>query len=153
MIILISGPKQHLPKDMQQSVPIAVMSNLYTVSIGIQTTLNHPKKSYPRSHTNRQFILFMNGILLPKLFWPTVRNKLFYWSRKTFEIRGWRPRICKIFEITRTIYSSIERSELYFQKMVVKTQVIKSKNAPSYRISTQCSCFPYWCVCISSQSA
>ena len=37
------------------------------------------------------FILFANnGILLPKLFWPTVR-------KKTFEIRGWRPRICKFF--------------------------------------------------------
>ena len=33
-------------------------------------------------------------------------KKLFYWSRKTFEIRGWRSRNCKIFEITRKIYSS-----------------------------------------------
>ena len=32
---------------------------------------------------------------------------------KTFEIRGWRPRICKIFEITRTIYSNFERSERF----------------------------------------
>ena len=31
--------------------------------------------------------------------------------RKTFEIRGWRPRICKNFEIIRTIYSNSERSE------------------------------------------
>ena len=46
-----------------------------------------------------------NSILLPKLFWPTVR--------KTFEIRGWRPRFCKIFEITRTIYSNSERSEQF----------------------------------------
>jgi hypothetical protein len=30
---------------------------------------------------------FRNGILIPKLIWPIVR--------KTFEIRGWRPRICK----------------------------------------------------------
>ena len=30
-----------------------------------------------------------------------------------FEIRGWRPRICKIFEITRTIYSNSERSEQF----------------------------------------
>ena len=30
---------------------------------------------------------------------------------KTFEIRSWRPRIRKIFEITRTIYSNSERSE------------------------------------------
>ena len=34
-------------------------------------------------------------------------------QEKTFEIRGWRPRICKIFEITRTIYSNCERSEQF----------------------------------------
>ena len=44
------------------------------------------------------------------LFWPTVRKKKFYWSRKTFEIRGWRPRMSKSFEITRSIYSNSERS-------------------------------------------
>ena len=46
-----------------------------------------------------------NGILLPKLFWPTVR--------KNCEIQGWRPRICRIFEITWTIYSNSERSEQF----------------------------------------
>ena len=35
---------------------------------------------------------YNNGILLPKLFWPTVR--IFF------------SRICKIFEIARTIYSN-----------------------------------------------
>ena len=45
------------------------------------------------------------GILLPKLFWPTVK--------KTVEIWGWRPRICKMFEIRRTIYSNSERSEQF----------------------------------------
>ena len=54
-----------------------------------------------------------NGILLLKLFWPTVRKKMFWWSRKTFEIRGWKPRIFKIFEITWTIYSNSERSEQF----------------------------------------
>ena len=44
------------------------------------------------------------GILLPKLFWNIVR------------IWGWRPRICKIFEITRTIYSNSERSEQFLVK-------------------------------------
>ena len=34
-------------------------------------------------------------------------------QEKTFEIRGRRPRICKIFEITRTIYSNSERSEQF----------------------------------------
>ena len=32
---------------------------------------------------------------------------------KTFEIRGWRPRIWNLFEITRTIYSDSERSEQF----------------------------------------
>ena len=32
-----------------------------------------------------------NSILFPKLFWPTVRKKMFYWLRKTlkFEAEGW----------------------------------------------------------------
>ena len=46
------------------------------------------------------------GILLPKLFWPTVKKKC-----SSDRVRGWRPRISKKFEITRTIYSNIERSE------------------------------------------
>ena len=54
-----------------------------------------------------------NGILLPKLFWPTVRKNCSSDQEKTFEIRGWRPRICKIFEITRLIYSNCERSEQF----------------------------------------
>ena len=43
---------------------------------------------------------FLNSFLLPKLFWPTVRKKLSLWLRKTFEIRGWRPRIYKPFSRT-----------------------------------------------------
>ena len=36
------------------------------------------------------------------------------WSRKTYDICGWRPRICKIFEIIRTVYSnSSDRSEQF----------------------------------------
>ena len=48
---------------------------------------------------------------------------LTYWEKKnvlviekTFGIWGWRPRICKIFEITRTIYSNSERSEQFLVK-------------------------------------
>ena len=37
-------------------------------------------------------------------------KKMFWWSRKTFEIQGWRPRICKIFKITRKKYSHSKRS-------------------------------------------
>ena len=36
-------------------------------------------------------------------------KRMFWWLRKTFEFRGWMLRICKIFEITRTIYSNSER--------------------------------------------
>ena len=53
------------------------------------------------------------GILLPKLFWPTVRKHCSSDREKLFEIWGWRPRIFKNFEITRTIYSNSERSEQF----------------------------------------
>ena len=43
-----------------------------------------------------------------KLFWTTVLL-----IEKNFEIRCWRPRIFKDFEITRTIYSNSERSEQF----------------------------------------
>ena len=46
-----------------------------------------------------------------KIVLTYCEKKLFLWSRKTFVIRGWRSRICKIFEITRKIYSNSERSE------------------------------------------
>ena len=54
-----------------------------------------------------------NGILLPKLFWPTVRKNCSSDRDFFFEIRGWRPRICKNFEITKTICSNSERSEQF----------------------------------------
>ena len=54
-----------------------------------------------------------NGILLPKLFWPTVRKNCSSDWGKTFQIRCWRPRICKIFEITKTICSNSERSDQF----------------------------------------
>ena len=40
------------------------------------------------------------------------QKKMFLWGT-TFEIRGRRPRICKNFEITRTIYSNSESSERF----------------------------------------
>ena len=48
-----------------------------------------------------------------KIVLTYYEKKMFKWSRKTFEIWGWRPRIFKIFEITRTIYSNSERSEQF----------------------------------------
>ena len=49
-----------------------------------------------------------NGILLPKLFWPTVR-KIVLVIEKSFEIRGCGLRICKHFEISRTICLNSKR--------------------------------------------
>ena len=46
------------------------------------------------------------------LLWPTMR-KVALVIEKTFEIRGWRPRSWKIFEITRTIFSNSGRSEQF----------------------------------------
>ena len=58
-------------------------------------------------------IFWRNCILLPKLFWSTVRKILSSDWEKTFEIRGWRLRICKKFGISRTIYLNSERSEQF----------------------------------------
>ena len=53
-----------------------------------------------------------NGILLPKLFWPTMRKK----SSNDLE-NFWNSRLkaknLQIFEITRTIYSNSESSQQF----------------------------------------
>ena len=49
-----------------------------------------------------------NGILLPKLW-----EKIVLVIGKIFEVGGWSPRICKYFEITRTICSNSERSQQF----------------------------------------
>ena len=69
----------------------------------------------PSRHTMgwNNFFCRRIGILLPKLFWLTVGKNCSSDREKTFEIRGWRPRICKVFEITRTICSNSERSEQF----------------------------------------
>ena len=59
------------------------------------------------------FLVYFNK---PNKWWYFVtkivltycEKKLFYWSRKTFEIRGWSREFAKF---TRTIYSNRERSE------------------------------------------
>ena len=54
------------------------------------------------------------GIFFLKLFWPSVRKNCYSDTRETW---GWRPRICKNFEIIRTIYSNSERSEEFLKRM------------------------------------
>ena len=55
------------------------------------------------------------GILLPKLFWPTVRKKCSSDQENIlkFEAEAWRLRICKNFESTRTICWNSEGSEQF----------------------------------------
>ena len=84
---------------------------------------------------------FLNSFLLPKLFWPTVRKKLSLWLRKTFEIRGWRPRIYKIFEITRTIYSNSERSELFLVSECFFNLFLYFSHLNYYLSFDVCACF------------
>ena len=70
-----------------------------------------------RENHERQKVLPLvggNGILLPKFYWLTVRKIL-------LKNRGWRPRICKNFEITWTIYSN---SEIWFKKVLLLIYVI-----------------------------
>ena len=56
-------------------------------------------------------------------------------QEKAFEIRGWRPRIFKNFEITRTIYLNSERSEQFlvtgfFFKAAITSVSIGSEKPP-----------------------
>ena len=48
------------------------------------------------------------GILFPKLFWPTVRKKMF-----NLVIEN---KICKMFEISRIIYSIKKRSKQFLKR-------------------------------------
>ena len=72
---------------------------LFCRSFSVSDNYSHFGICCWRSHRS----LFGNGILLPKLFWPTVRKNC----------SSAREKICKIFEITRTIYSNSGRSEQF----------------------------------------
>ena len=71
-------------------------------------------------HYHSDIILNVNGILFSKLFWPTVRKNCSSYRDFFFEIWGWRPRICKTFEVTRTMYSNSER--LVYTISIFETQ-------------------------------
>ena len=48
-----------------------------------------------------------------KKIWYFVSKIDLVIEKKYLKFRGWKPRICKIFEITRTIFSNSERSEQF----------------------------------------
>ena len=54
-----------------------------------------------------------NGILLPKVFWPTVRKNCSSDREKLLQFEAEGREFFKNFEITWTIYSNSERSEQF----------------------------------------
>ena len=91
-------------------ISISVRKFQYTfllVTFVLQTTLTRSKQ------TSYYLKCFEKWYFVTKIVLTFCVKKLFKWSRKTLEIRGWRPRGCKMFEITRTIYSNSERSEQF----------------------------------------
>ena len=75
--------------------------------------LMYTVQTYVRRRKNKTRPFQEKWYFVTKIVLTYCEKKLFSWSRKTFDIRGRRPRICKIFEITRTIYSNSERSEQF----------------------------------------
>ena len=65
--------------------------------------------------------------MFPKLFWPTVRKNCSTDWGKTFEIWGWRPRICRNFEITRTMkqwkVSTMFETECFYNLFLEISQI------------------------------
>ena len=68
-----------------------------------------------RKHGQLNFLLRWKSYFVTKNGLTYCEKKLFQWSRKFFEIRGWRPRICQNFEITWTICSKSERSKQFLE--------------------------------------
>ena len=54
-----------------------------------------------------------NGILLPKLFWPTVRKKCSSGQEKLLKFNAKGREFAKNFQSTRTIFSNSERPEQF----------------------------------------
>ena len=66
------------------------------------------------------------------------------------EIRGLQPRICKIFEITRTIYSNSERSEQFLVQVNLCQKLFFLQNMFSPGLSLEFSCIELviqWTIC------
>ena len=55
-------------------------------------------------------------------------------EKKTFEIWGWRPRICKILEINRTIYSKSERFVQFLKQNAFLTCSWRYLSSNTYKL-------------------
>ena len=100
-VLLLFSTTQTL-YEFHKEMPISLILPLFFVEI----TQSKQKRASVRYNA----LTFQNGIFLPIMVLTYYEKKLSQWSRKTFEIRGRMPIICKNFEINRTNYLSSERS-------------------------------------------
>ena len=70
------------------------------------TQFNPPKPDVSFSGYSPKIARRHNWYFVTKIVLTYCEKKIVFSYRKKLEIRGWRPRICKNFEITRAIYSN-----------------------------------------------
>ena len=87
--------------EAQQPSPMGYVEWIWHLALVLNQT-------HSMTHTKSKKWYFVTTIVL-----TYSEKKLFYWSKKPFEIWGWGPRIFKILKITWTIYSNSERSEQF----------------------------------------
>jgi len=71
-------------------------------------------KLFARSDFGMQTGTSQKWCIVTKIVLTYCEKKLFQWSKIIFEIRDWRPRIFKRFEIIRTICSNSEKVRAIF---------------------------------------
>jgi hypothetical protein len=77
--------------------------------------LSQGKKSRLLLLASRMVICYQN---CSDLLWE---KKLFWWLRKTFEIWGWRQRICKIFGSLKAVYYTVIVHNFNLQEKTTST--------------------------------
>ena len=81
--------------------------------IFVGTNPNHPSMFH---RTWSCIYCIKNGILLPKLFWPTVRKNCSIDWEKLLKSKAEAQDIWKIFKINITIHSHYERREQFMKQ-------------------------------------
>ena len=80
-----------------------VLTPLLNILLFLQQKVSNVSKTHLAWYLKESETVYINGILLTNLFWPTVRKNC----------SSDREKLCKIFEITGIIYSNSERSEQF----------------------------------------
>ena len=93
-------------------------------------------------------LFWTNGILLPKLFWPTVRRNCSSDKEKLWKFEA-EAKNLQIFEITKTIYSNSERWEKFLVKVCI---VLGVYNFMSWLLFDCMTSLNFW-ACPANQSS